>query len=102
MSSFGYEPDIARSIKIIEELKSSVLSDIAETYSQMAKSRMDIDEINKGLARLIIDAYLLGGKLGIDAEDIDKTIINQLKLENLKEDTKLQNEVKLLLDHFKK
>ncbi|HOA80609.1 MAG TPA: MazG-like family protein [Defluviitaleaceae bacterium] len=75
------EFDITRSLKIVEKLKSQLLCDVANLFSEMVESDENSHE-ERGdlLANIIILTYLLSKKLGISYNTLDMKIYNKLKL----------------------
>lgn len=91
--------DITQSIKLVEKLKSELLTSVADLYSNMLSpnddERVDI------FADIIIFTYILANKLGINNNTIDAKIVNKLKLSIL-EDNILYTELVGLLKHIDK
>ena len=80
--------DIMGNIKLIENYKNYLLSTVADLFVTMGKGgRAGVDEINDELAEIIILSYLLGKRIGIDYEDIDKRLTKKLKLGTIEEDS---------------
>lgn len=76
--------DITKTIKIIERLKSQILSNVSTLFSNMADGNMDINNENIDiLADIIILSYLLSDKLGVSNEGLDIKLINKLRLAGL-------------------
>lgn len=101
MSGFsdGKELDIARNIKLIEELKGSILTDIANLYVHMAKAHSQREEIENDIADTIINTYLLSSRLGLNCSDIEALVVKKLKIRLLKEGA-LDFDIKEILDYF--
>ena len=74
--------DITRNIKMIEWLKSELLTDVAGLFKQMAGGDADdgLDEVGETLSNLILVSYLLSKRLGISYQMIDMKIESKLKL----------------------
>jgi hypothetical protein len=80
--------DIMGNIKLIDNYKNYLLSSVADLFVTMGKGgRAGVDEINDELAEIIILSYLLGKRIGIDYEDIDKRLTKKLKLGAIEEDS---------------
>jgi hypothetical protein len=80
--------DIMGNIKLIDNYKNYLLSTVADLFVTMGKGgRAGVDEINDELAEIIILSYLLGKRIGIDYEDIDKRLTKKLKLGASEEDS---------------
>jgi hypothetical protein len=81
MSFFDGEFDITKKIKMIEKLKSSLLSQIAYLYSSMSEDEQPKEESYLDiLADIMILTYLLSNKLGSANEALDIKVLNKLKL----------------------
>lgn len=73
--------DITKNIKIIEWLKSELLTAIASLYEILAKGIQDShDAILDAIANIILVAYLLGKRFGISYEAIDTKVEEKVKL----------------------
>lgn len=73
--------DIMGNIKLIENYKNFLLSTVADLFVTMGKgSKASMDEVNDELAEVIILAYLLGKRLGINYSSVDERMIKKLKL----------------------
>lgn len=79
MEKFGIDFDIVKNISVIEKLKCDLLSGTSDLFSGMTVSGTTISERKELLAEIIISAYLLSSRLGIDLSEIDRTILNKLK-----------------------
>ena len=90
--------DVTQNIKLVEKLKSELLSSVAELYRQMF-SATDIKDMTETISDVIIFTYLLGNKLGIGSEAIDLKAVSKLKL-NVVEKNILYNESLRLLKHI--
>lgn len=75
------EFDITKSLKIIEKLKSQLLSDVANLFSGMVDYRSQTYQ-DRGdlLANMVILTYLLSKRLGVPYHTLDMKIKNKLKL----------------------
>ncbi|TCK99734.1 MazG-like nucleotide pyrophosphohydrolase family protein [Natranaerovirga hydrolytica] len=102
MSFFEEELDITKKIKVIEKLKSSMLSQIAYLYSNMAEEDSNTDETYLDiLSDVLILTYLLSNKLGAANEALDIKVINKLKVEMLN-NNEWQKEMSELQRHLLK
>jgi hypothetical protein len=74
--------DISRNIRIIESLKSELLSGIASLYSRMADEGCeDIREVALDtLSNTIIISYLLSRRMGLDYPALEKDINYKIRL----------------------
>lgn len=82
MGIFEKEIDITRNIKIIEWLKSELLTDIANLYKILVNGiKEEINEsVAETLSNIILICYLLGRRLGISYNSIEMKIENKIKL----------------------
>jgi hypothetical protein len=82
MALFDKEIDITRNIKIIEWLKSELLTDVARLFKTMANGmREEVHEsVSETLSNMILISYLLGRRLGISYNSIEMKIENKVKL----------------------
>lgn len=82
MPFFDRDIDITRNIKIIEWLKSELLTDIANLFKILVNGvREEIhDTVSETLSNIILISYLLGKRLGISYNAIEIKIENKIKL----------------------
>lgn len=82
MGMFEKEIDITRNIKIIEWLKSELLTDVANLYKALVNGmKEEIHEsVSETLSNIILICYLLGRRLGISYNAIEMKIENKVKL----------------------
>jgi len=82
MGFFDKEIDITRNIKIIEWLKSELLTDISNLFKVLVNGmNEEIHEaISETLSNIILISYLLGRRLGISYNAIEIKIQNKVKL----------------------
>lgn len=81
MAAQDKELDITKNIKIIEWLKSQLLSDIAQLFSGMVNFQGEkTSDRADTLANMVILTYLLAKRLGIPNHTLDMKIMNKLKL----------------------
>ena len=82
MGFFDKGIDITRNIKIIEWLKSELLTDIANLFKVLVNGmNEEIHEaISETLSNIILISYLLGRRLGISYNAIEIKIQNKVKL----------------------
>jgi hypothetical protein len=82
MAFFDREIDITRNIKIIEWLKSELLTDIAALFKVLINGMKE--EVHETVAdiisNIILICYLLGRRLGISYNAIEIKIKNKVKL----------------------
>lgn len=74
--------DITHNIKMIEWLKSELLTDIAELFKRLVNGVKNetVDSLGETLSNLIMICYLLGKRLGISYNTVDLKIESKLKL----------------------
>lgn len=82
MAFFDREIDITRNIKIIELLKSELLTDIADLFKVLINGmREEVHEtVADTLSNIILICYLLGRRLGISYNAVEIKIENKVKL----------------------
>lgn len=75
------EVDIAGTLKIIEQLKCQMLMDIAHLFSDLNEPSGSTN-IERGdiMADMIIITYLLSKKLGIPYQQLNRRIVNKIRL----------------------
>lgn len=82
MAVFEKEIDITRNIKLIEWLKSELLTDIANLFKALINGvREEIhDTVSDTISNIILISYLLGKRLGISYNVIEMKVHNKIKL----------------------
>ncbi len=82
MAFFDKEIDITRNIKMIEWLKSELLTDVANLFKVLVNGmKEEIHEaIAETLSNIILICYLLGRRLGISYNSIEMKLENKIKL----------------------
>jgi hypothetical protein len=82
----GRELDIAKNVKLIEWLKSEILSAVAELFRLLVSSaRSSQDALVDCLASIIVGCYLLAKRLGINFIVIDQKVVSKIRLGILEE-----------------
>ncbi|NLO81440.1 MAG: hypothetical protein GX094_00010 [Clostridiales bacterium] len=80
------EPDIAKNLKLIEWLKSEILTSVAEIFRMLTSSAgVSQDRIADRLAGIIVGCYLLGRRLGLHYGTIEQKIVGKIRLGILEE-----------------
>lgn len=80
------ETDITRNIRVIEFLKSELLTTVASLYQNLLKgTKVGQDVIQDILANLVLVTYLLGKRLGISYGLIDSRIMEKIRIGKLEE-----------------
>lgn len=82
MAFMDKEIDITRNIKLIEWLKSELLTDMANLFRVLVNGvREEVhDSVSDTLSNVILISYLLGKRLGINYHAIEMKIHNKIKL----------------------
>lgn len=82
MGMFEKEIDITRNIRMIEWLKSELLTDVANLYKALVNGmKEEIHEsVSDTLSNIILICYLLGRRLGMSYNAIEMKIENKIKL----------------------
>lgn len=103
MAMFKGDFDITRTIKMIEQLKSQLLSNVSLLFSNMVEStpNSNVENIDI-LADIVILSYLLSDKLGVSNEALDIKINNKLKKAMVQGtgDSYWEKELRLLSNHL--
>lgn len=104
----GGEFDIAKNIRLVEWLKSEILSSVAELYRLLAGgikkgTKGSQDALADCLSSMIVAAYLLGKRLGIPFPVIDNKIENKIRLGMIEEHDveKHYGDLTSLSEHYK-
>ncbi len=75
------ELDIAKNIRLVEWLKSEILTSVAEIYRLLANGIKGSQEaLADCLSSMIVAAYLLGKRLGISYDTIGRRIERKIRL----------------------
>jgi len=78
--------DITKNVKIIEWLKSELLSSVASLFDLLIKGLKGSQEaIIDTLANIILVTYVLGKRLGIDYNTLDVRVEDKIRLGILEE-----------------
>ena len=95
--------DIARNMKTIEWLKVELLSDIAYLHSVFVNNDNNTKEnLEDIISNIILESYILGKRLGIEYEDMDLALEENIKLNLIKEHKIEQwyGDISQLLEHI--
>lgn len=80
------ETDITRNIKVIEFLKSELLTAVASLHQNLLKgTKVGQEAIVDILANLALVTYLLGKRLGISYAVIDSKILEKIRIGMIEE-----------------
>ena len=82
MNVFEKDIDITRNIKLIEWLKSELLTDIANLFRVLVDGAREevLESVSETLSNIILINYLLGKRLGISYNAIEMKIHKKIKL----------------------
>ena len=82
MAFFDKDIDITRNIRIIEWLKSELLTDMANLFKALVNGVKEEvhDAVSDTLSNIILISYLLGRRLGISYNSIEMKVNNKIKL----------------------
>ena len=82
MALFEKEVDITRNIKMIEWLKSELLTDVGNLFKGLLNGMRDEvhESVSETLSNIILISYLLGRRLGISYNAIELKVENKVKL----------------------
>ncbi len=91
MGLYDKEIDITRNIKVIEWLKSEILTDIANLFRTLVNGATEElhGYLSETLSNIILICYLLGRRLGISYNAIEMKIQNKIRL-GLIEDSNIE------------
>lgn len=95
--------DIARNMKTIEWLKAELLTNIAYLHKAFVNNddntRENLEDI---ISSVILESYILGKRLGIDYQDMDLALEENIKLNLIKEHKieKWYGDISELLEHI--
>jgi hypothetical protein len=83
---FNQDTDITKNIRVIEFLKSELLTGVAALYQNLIKgTKVGQEVLVDILANLILVTYLLGKRLGIAAAVIDSKIMEKIRIGMIEE-----------------
>lgn len=80
---FSNESEILRKMRLIEGLKAELITHIGQLYQAMAKNREQA--ISEGLAAVVVSCYILGKRLGINFDTLDKAVMAKVEQDIRKE-----------------
>jgi len=72
--------DIAKNLRMIEELQCELLHLVSELFSMMKGNKGTSKEQGEILANIEITGYLLAEKLGVSNQALEQKIVSRLKL----------------------
>lgn len=87
MGFFEREIDITRNIKLIEWLKSELLMDVSNLFKALVNGfKEDVQGyVAETLANIILLAYILGRRLGLNYQSIEMKMESKIRLGILEE-----------------
>ncbi|HOR86303.1 MAG TPA: MazG-like family protein [Bacillota bacterium] len=86
MRLLNQDTDITKNIRIIEFLKSELLTTVASLYQGLLKgTKVGQEVIQDTLANLVLVTYLLGKRLGISYSLIDSRMLEKIRIGMLEE-----------------
>lgn len=95
--------DIVKNMKTIEWLKAELLANIAYLHKVFVNNEDNTKEnLEDAISNIILESYLLGKRLGIDYEDMDVALKDNIKV-NLVKEHKIERwygDLSQLLDHI--
>lgn len=95
--------NITKNIRIIDWLKSELLTSVSELFKVLLNNTVMAQEaVLSAISNIIIVAYLLAKRLGIDFVQIDLKVAGKLKLE-IEENHELEKsfgDISALIKHF--
>jgi len=100
MAELNNDIDITKNIRLIETLKSQLLTDIAQLYSNLAENNSQKRKLSDIISDFMITAYLLSEKLGVGYNAVEINMINKLKLIVINEDDILYDDALKLLKYL--
>ena len=69
---FSHESEILRKIRLIESLKADLVTNVGHLYHDIAQNSRQA--IADGLAAVVVTAYILGKRLGIDFAALEEAV----------------------------
>ena len=88
--------DIAKIIKMIDNLQCQLLSFVSQLFLSMQNNDITTAERAEILANIEVILYLLSDKLGVSSKTLDQKAISRIKVGLLQEDNKEEWKASLL------
>lgn len=88
--------DIAKNIKMIDNLQCQLLSFVSQLFLSMQNNDITTAERAEILANIEVILYLLSDKLGVSSKTLDQKAISRIKVGLLQEDNNEEWKVSLL------
>jgi len=92
--------DIAKNVRLIEMLKSQLLTNVADLYTNLSSEEPDLTERGEILSDLLVIVYMLSNRLGFSHSNIDIKAIKKLRFGILDENQSMYSDMSLLLRHL--
>lgn len=93
--------DIIKNMKTIDWLKAELLTNVALLHSSLVSGEEHTkDHLEDIISNIILESYVLGKRLGIDYNDVNNALVENIKL-NLIEEHKIERwygDLSLLLE----
>lgn len=86
---FSREQDIIQTLRLIEQLKLALLDSLSAVYRAMMENSSAT--MKRSLARLMLNGYLLGRRLGVEYADLDSEIQRLADQQALSDDDIIEN-----------
>ncbi len=97
---FAEDFDVTQNIKLVEMLKSRLLTATADLYANLAEDEPNVVERGEILSNMIIITYMLSNRLGLSYSSIDIKAVKKLRLEILEENQYMHDDMSSLLRHL--
>lgn len=81
------EFDIARNIKEIEALKTTLLAGVAEVYQLMLDGGTGREALGEALAGIMFNTMELSGRVGVTVDDLDRRVTRRMRAKRLSTST---------------
>lgn len=93
------EIDITRNIRIIENIKAELLEEVANMYKVLSQGVIQEaqDVISESMAQMILNTYILGKRLGVQPQYIDKKLKEKIG-ESIKQNIEVEKYYKDISD----
>lgn len=93
--------DIIKNMKTIDWLKAELLTNVALLHNSLVSGEENTkDHLEDIISNIILESYVLGKRLGIDYNDVNNALVENIKL-NLIEEHKIERwygDLSLLLE----
>lgn len=74
---FGNEADLLRKMRIADSVKAELVLQVGAVFQAMAAPRTTL--IQEALAAVIVTAYVLARRLGLDLNSLDQSVAEKLQ-----------------------